>query len=300
MSNVLKQHITFKIGKDTIVGDLYLPQLRSSKVPAVVVAGPMTSVKEQVTGVYARAMAELGFAALAIDHRYYGESSGQPRQYEFSKHKVEDIVKAVDFLAQREMVDENNLGLVGICLGCGYASWATIASQKVKWLGLVVGYYRDVEAMKVADFQSYQEKVNQGVKARELYERSQKVLYISAVSLTGDAAMTSPNLIDYYDNRAKVSNYTNSFAVMSREHFLPFDVQSAAKKLTVPVVMVHSENALSPHLATKFYDNVATQKETLWLNGKSQDDFYDNNLLVAQATAFIVQARIAEVAASNA
>ena len=42
----------------------------------------MTSVKEQVTGVYAKSLAEIGFITLAIDHRYFGESEGAPRQYE--------------------------------------------------------------------------------------------------------------------------------------------------------------------------------------------------------------------------
>ena len=54
----------------------------------------MTSVKEQVTGVYAAAFAVRGIAALAIDHRHYGESGGQPRQYEYSAHKIEDLRRA--------------------------------------------------------------------------------------------------------------------------------------------------------------------------------------------------------------
>ena len=287
MNTVEKQKISFKLNNENIIGDLYLPKNNTLKLPATVVAGPMTSVKEQVTGVYAEELARLGFAALAIDHRHYGESDGEPRQYEYFKHKIEDLSAAVDYLAQRDEVDENQLGLTGICLGSGYASWTAIQNAKVKWLGLIVGYYRDVAEMKFNDSTSFQEKVNQGIEARKLYERNKEVICIPAVALTGDAAMTKPSLFEYYAKRANVSNYTNSFAVMSREYFLPFDVQSAADKITIPIKMVHSKNALSPNWAEKFYEKIVSRKEILWLDGENQDDFYDNSKLITLACSFI-------------
>lgn len=117
--------------------------------------------------------------------------------------------------------------------------------------------------MKAGDPVGFQQKVNQGIEARKTYETTNEVISIPAAALTGDAAMSDPNLVDYYGNRAKVPNYTNSFTVMSREHFLPFNVQSAANKLMIPVAMVHSKNALSPDSAEKFYDNIVTEKESL-------------------------------------
>jgi len=74
-----KQQLTFQVEGDRVVGDLYLPE-GAGPHPAVIVGGPMTSVKEQVTGVYAQALAARGIAALAIDHRHYGQSEGTPRQ----------------------------------------------------------------------------------------------------------------------------------------------------------------------------------------------------------------------------
>jgi len=284
-----KRAISFTIHGNTIRGDLYLPDVSHSKLPAAVISGPMTSVKEQVTGVYARAMAERGFIALTIDHRHYGKSDGQPRQFEYYKYKIEDLVAAVEFLSQQQEIDAEEIGLLGICLGCGYASWASVKTTKAKWLGLVVGYYRDVEIMKTDDPEAFQQKVEQGLQARRHYESTGEVIMIPAAAVEGDAAMTSKNLVDYYGNRAKIPNYTNAFAVMSREHFLPFDVQSVASKITVPTHMVHSENALSPLLARKFYENIRIDKSQLWLTGKSQDDFYDNSDLVSQSTFFIAQ-----------
>ena len=71
---------------------------------AVVTTGPLTSVKEQATGAYARALAERGFAALSFDHRYFGESGGQPRQFENPAAKIEDIGSAVTYLQGQDQI----------------------------------------------------------------------------------------------------------------------------------------------------------------------------------------------------
>jgi uncharacterized protein len=76
---VTRLRVAFEVAGDGVVGDLHLPA-GPGPHPAAIVVGPMTSVKEQVTGVYAAALAERGIVALAIDHRGYGESAGAPRQ----------------------------------------------------------------------------------------------------------------------------------------------------------------------------------------------------------------------------
>jgi uncharacterized protein len=69
-----KQSVSFKVDGQTLRGDLYLPRgaSASSKVPAVVVGGSLTSVKEQMSASYAQELAKRGIAALAFDYRHYG------------------------------------------------------------------------------------------------------------------------------------------------------------------------------------------------------------------------------------
>ena len=278
------QHVEFVVEGDIVVGDLYLPT-GSGPHPAVIVGGPMTSVKEQVTGVYAQALAARGFAAMAIDHRHFGESGGQPRQYESYHHKIADLGAAIEELARHPAVDENRIGAVGVCLGTGYILWAAARNPRVKAIGGVAGYYRDVAELKARDGQGFQSKVDQGIAARQHYQATGEVLTIPAVATQGDAAMTLQETFDYYGTpRAAVPNYKNAFAVMSREHFLPFDVQSAATMIQVPMVMIHSEKALSPVWARRFYDNLNCSKQIHWLHSQGQVDFYDSPSLVAEAS----------------
>ena len=54
----------------------------SKNYPAVVVTGPMLSVKEQAQSVYAERLTEDGYVTLVFDGSYFGESEGLPRGQE--------------------------------------------------------------------------------------------------------------------------------------------------------------------------------------------------------------------------
>ena len=280
--------VVFESGGHRVVGRLHRNARSGASGPAVVVVGPMTSVKEQVTGTYARALASLGISALAFDHRHFGESGGEPRQYERWDRKVEDIVAALETLATLPEIDAARIGLVGVCLGAGYAAHAATRSGLVRAVGAVAGYYRNPTELRAKDPTSFDGKVAQGIAARLQYEKTGITLTIPAASLTGDAAMTSADTVDYYTRRCAVSNYRNEFAVMSREWFLPFDVQAAADALRVPVRMVHSEQALSPDWARLFHSRLRNG-ELIWTSSKGQTDFYDDSPLVERAAALLVE-----------
>jgi uncharacterized protein len=111
--------LTFASDGIDLVGHLRVPDDAVS--PAVVLTGPFTGVKEQVTGVYARRLTEQGFATLAFDHRNFGESGGVPRQHEDAGGKLADLRDALSELAVHPRVDASRLAVVGICLGGGYA-----------------------------------------------------------------------------------------------------------------------------------------------------------------------------------
>lgn len=71
------------------MGDRYRPiGSRSDAVPGLVVTGSWLTVNEQMTGLYARRMAEHGFAALAFDVTGFGRSAGEPREVEDPERKA--------------------------------------------------------------------------------------------------------------------------------------------------------------------------------------------------------------------
>ena len=91
-----------------LCGDLYLPRDAAGTLAAVAVAGPFGAVKEQCAGLYAEELAFRGFAALAFDPSFIGESGGGARNVASPDINTEDFCAAVDFLSTRDFVDRKS------------------------------------------------------------------------------------------------------------------------------------------------------------------------------------------------
>jgi len=63
-----------------LAGLLYIPDQfdLSRNYPAVVVTGPMLSVKEQAQSVYAKRLTEAGYVTLVFDGTYLAKAKGCP------------------------------------------------------------------------------------------------------------------------------------------------------------------------------------------------------------------------------
>ena len=116
----------------TLAADLYTPKDAEGKSAAIAVSGPFGAVKEQSSGLYAMKMAERGFAALAFDPSYTGESSGEPRRTASPDINTEDFMAAVDFLSKQENVNAEKIGIIGICGWGGIALNAAAADTRIK------------------------------------------------------------------------------------------------------------------------------------------------------------------------
>ncbi len=76
---------------------------------------------------------------LAIDAAFQGESGGEPRFIEDPYERVEDIRCAVDYLVTLPYVEENRIGILGICGGGAYALNAAMTERRLKAVVSVTG-----------------------------------------------------------------------------------------------------------------------------------------------------------------
>lgn len=116
----------------TLAADLYEPKNATGKLAALAVAGPFGAVKEQAAGLYAQAMAERGFLTIAFDPSFLGESGGEPRDVSSPDINTEDFSAAVDYLATKENVDPEKIGIIGICGWGGIALNAAAIDTRIK------------------------------------------------------------------------------------------------------------------------------------------------------------------------
>jgi uncharacterized protein len=289
MERVSKTRFTFQSEGETLVGDLFLPA--DGKPAGVLVAvGPLTSVKEQAAGTYAQAMAERGHAALAFDYRYFGESGGQPRQFESPEANIEDIKSAATALLADDRLKDLPLGGLGICFGAGPMVRAVAEDPRFRAFAGVAGVYTDNAKTIARMGDAYQASIDRGRAAERRWRETGEAETIPAVAPDGgDVAMPLREAYEFYGTpRGQVPSYVNGYAVQSLAHSLPFDVRGAADALDVPVLVVHSETALAPDLAHSFYSAVQSPKRELWLDSQGQIDFYDDPKLINPAADAVV------------
>lgn len=133
--------ISFKNRTWDVAADLRFPKGfdEGKKYPAIVCAHPISSCKEQTSGkIYGEKLAGQGFITLAFDASTQGASGGEPRYSEDPATRVEDFRCAVDYLVTLPYVDENRIGVLGVCGGGGYAVNAAMTERRFKAVATVV------------------------------------------------------------------------------------------------------------------------------------------------------------------
>ena len=125
-----------------IAANLYFPEdfSENNKYPAIISAHPIGSCKEQTAGnIYGAALAKEGFVVIAFDASFQGESGGEPRYIEDPTRRVEDFQVVVDYLVTLPYVEEERIGVLGICGGGGYSINAAMTERRIKAVGTITG-----------------------------------------------------------------------------------------------------------------------------------------------------------------
>ena len=270
-----------------LVGNLYHPSLRAAgqRVPAVVVSGTWTSVKEQMADRYAAELACRGLIALSFDFTGLGLSGGQPREVESAAGKARDIHASVSFLQAQPGVDPGRIGALAICASADYTVINAVADPRVRALALVAPWLHGAAIVQqvYGGPDGVEERLRAGREARDRYERGGSAEYVP-VADPDDPRAAIPMAVDFYldPNRGAVPGWPNRFAVMAWTEWLHFDPIALAAPVAVPTLIVHSEQAAVPDGARRFYESLACGKQIVW-SGGAQTDFYDQPATVGHA-----------------
>ena len=280
MSTVTKKKITFLSEGLTLTGDLYLPAGfdEKKKYPATIVQGSWITVKEQMADLYAERLAAKGLVALAFDFRYYGESEGEPRNYESPEAKVVDMKQAFTYLLSLPFVDSNKLFGTGICASAQYLARAASEDSRVKKIALIAPWMHNATLVReiYGGEEGVQARIEAGRKAKQQYATTGESLSTIACSDTDPTAAMYGPFTYYLDaGRGAIPEWPNRFALMSWPEWLEFDGIRTGAQLTTPTLLIHSEEGAIPHGAKQFYAQLKSpEKEFLWTKG-NQFDFYD-------------------------
>ncbi len=267
-----------------MAGLLYIPaQFDLSKnYPAVVVTGPMLSVKEQAQSVYAKRLAESGYVTLVFDGTYFGESEGTPRGQELPNVKELDIEAAVDYLVSLPYVDNDRIGGLGICGSGSYMSVAGVKEPRLKAITAIVPAISDISTSAMAGFFKPEDEVKT---AKEAYEKGEgEIKYLNFMPRVFDEGAAY-----YYTARGNRQRWSNKVVAWSQLELVKYNVTNIMKDMKKPYLVITGENAWSKGVSEEVYGAVPhDNKEMHIIPEAGHFDLYDLEPFVSGAFEHIL------------
>ena len=125
--------VTFASGDAHCAAWLYRPpqaQTAAAPTACVVMAHGFSLTRHDGLAPYAERLAEAGIAVLVFDHRYLGDSGGEPRQRFRKTAQLEDWRAAVAYARSLEGIDPRRIVLWGFSFSCGHVVFTPFADVR--------------------------------------------------------------------------------------------------------------------------------------------------------------------------
>ncbi len=271
----------------TLVADVYKPKDAEGKLSAVAVSGPFGAVKEQSSGLYAQQLAERGFLTIAFDPSFTGESSGMPRRVASPDINVEDFSAAVDYLVNRDDVDEDKVGILGICGWGGIAIQAAINDPRIK--ATVASTMYDMTRVNANGYFDSENTLAQRNAKRAAMSVQRTIDYKNKSyqraggvvdPLPDDAPQFVKDYYAYYKTprgfHARSGNSTDGWNTTSNLPFMNFKFFEYADELEGAVMIVHGDKAHSYYFGKDTFAKLkGDNKRMLTVKNANHCDLYD-------------------------
>ena len=253
----------------------------SENYPAIVITGPMLSVKEQAQSVYAERLTNEGYVTLVFDGVYFGESEGMPRGQELPDVKESDIESAVDYLESLPYVDNNRIGGLGICGSGSYMSVAGVKEPRIKAVTAIVPAISDISNSPMMGFFKPEDEVKA---AKQAYDKGEgEIMYLNFMPRAFDEGAAY-----YYTSRGTNPRWSNQVVAWSQLELVKYNVTNIMKDMKKPYLVITGENAWSKPSSEEIFNVVSTNtKEMHVIKEASHFDMYDLAPFVTEAFEYI-------------
>ncbi|WP_353145489.1 alpha/beta hydrolase [Chryseobacterium sp.] len=288
-NKVTRQKVTFKNRYGIMLtGDLYLPKEQGTgPLAAIAISGPFGAVKEQSSGLYANQMAQRGFAALAFDPSYTGESGGEPRAVASPDINTEDFSAAVDFLGIQKNIDRKKIGIIGICGFAGFALNATAIDKRVKAVATTSMYdmtrvmskgYHDIVTLEERT-KILEQLGEQRWKDAEAGTFASGAI-LNPEKLKGDEPQFVKDYHDYYRTprgyHERSLNSTGAWNATNALSFMNMPILTYIKEISPrPMLLIAGEKAHSRYFSEDAYTMAAEPRELIIIPNAVHVDLYD-------------------------
>ncbi len=298
-----REAVSFDSDGIALAGHLYRPtNARSgSRLPAVVMCGPISSVKEQTVPHYAERLADAGYNVLTFDPRGFGESAvapGRPRWHYDPSEIIADYAGAASFLLSHADVDSARVAAVGVCMGGGYAVSLGARDKRLKAIVSVGGGYSIggtfQQLMGVDAFAGATRAINDLVQRGRDTGETQYIPTIAHAPTPEQPIVVMPNeeAFSYYDRTAKADapNWSYRMTAASLEPYYLYNAVAHAPLVApTPLLIVHGTRDLFllPEYAQDAYDAAKGTKQLSWIETHNHIELYDQDPYVTEAVKLV-------------
>lgn len=299
--------VSYKLNGIDIAANIYTPANynNAQKYPAIVLAHPNGGVKEQTTGLYAQHLAEAGYITITADAAYQGASAGEPRNVDKPANRIEDIHGMADYISQYPGVDQNRIGILGICGGGGYTLKAVQGDKRFKAVATLSMFNSGKvrrNGFQNSQIATIQERLQQASNARAQEAAGGEIIYTGTANPTDEEIAKIPTdlyregYIYYYKSHAH-PNSTFRYTMSSLIDLMAFDTNTNIDLINQPLLMIVGSKADTKYMTDEVFQNAinaknkelflvdgATHIQTYWKSEYVNQivnklvDFYNNNL----------------------
>ncbi|WP_206731613.1 alpha/beta hydrolase [Companilactobacillus metriopterae] len=272
-----------------IVGNLFVPKGldKTKENPAIIVGAPFGAVKEQSSNLYAQKMADKGFVTLSFDQVFYGESDGSPKGSVEHDLYSESFSAAADYLTTLNYVDNDRIGVLGICASGGFSISAAKIDSRLKAIATVSMY--DLGEMARSGINNSQsiEQRKANIKAasdeRTAVANGKPIQYIGGTpeTITPDSDPISKEFYDFYRTQRGAAGTTTQMTQESSAKFINFypleDMETIAPR---PLLFIAGDHAHSLSFSQEAYEKASGPKELYIVKNAGHVDLYDRTDLI--------------------
>lgn len=259
----------------------------SKKYPTIVVAHPNGGVKEQVAGLYAQHLAEMGYITITADAAYQGASGGEPRNTDKPANRIEDIHGMADYIAQYPGVDIERIGLLGICGGGGYSLAAAETDKRFKSIATLSMFNSGIvrrDGFMQSQLDTIQQRLQQASDARAQQAAGGQIVYAADAdisSITDEQLAKMPfdlyrEGFIYYGRTHAHPNSTFRYPMSNLLDLMQFDATDHIDLLTQPLLMMAGNKADTLYMTEDAYKKAtnAASKELFLIDGATHIQTY--------------------------
>jgi fermentation-respiration switch protein FrsA (DUF1100 family) len=263
--------VNYSLNGIKISANLYTPANYDpdKEYPAVVVAHPNGGIKEQVAGLYAQRLAESGYITIAADASYQGASGGEPRNVDKPANRINDIRGMADYISQYAGVNEDRLGVLGVCGGGGYSLAAAKTDKRFQAVATLSMFNSGLvrrNGFMNSQISTIQQRLNEASEARAQEAAGGEVIYAADMEWTDEMADNLPFDLyregHYYYHRTHAHpNSTFRYTKSSLLDLMAFDAATNMDLINQPLLMMAGSKADTYYMTDNAFNLASGTKE---------------------------------------